>query len=76
VLEREFGVMIPDAVNVSVLEETPESLYLVLPSAPPGTGRELSDRELEAAAGGGSDTADTYCYWKCTEDVGCLMSGL
>ena len=37
------------------MEETADSIYLVLPSASPvaGEGGELSDRELEAVAGGG-----------------------
>jgi hypothetical protein len=36
------------------VEETPEIIYLVLPSASPiGQGGELSDQELDAVAGGG-----------------------
>jgi hypothetical protein len=34
VLEREFGVTIPETVRISVLEESPENLYLVLPPRP------------------------------------------
>jgi hypothetical protein len=51
-LGRELGVTIPEAVQVSVLEESPRHRYLVLPPAPPGTGPELSDQELEGVAGG------------------------
>jgi hypothetical protein len=72
VLEREFGVTIPETVQVSVLEESPRNLYLVLPSAPPGTGHELSDKDLEAVAGGYA----TVEFYMCTDDVACLMKGL
>jgi hypothetical protein len=59
VLERELGVTIPEAVRISVLEESPQNLYLVLPPAPPGGG-ELADKDLDAAAGGDPYTAPTY----------------
>jgi hypothetical protein len=36
-----------------VVEETADTIYLVLPSAPPiGEAGELSERQLEALAGG------------------------
>jgi hypothetical protein len=37
-----------------VVEETAQTIYLVLPSSSPlgGEGSELSDRDLEAVAGG------------------------
>jgi hypothetical protein len=50
-LERELGVRMPDGVGLTVIEETPTNRYLVLPAGPAATG-ELSDAELEAAAGG------------------------
>jgi hypothetical protein len=52
VLEREFGVTIPETVQLSVLEESPRNLYLVLPPARSSTDRELSDTELDGVAGG------------------------
>ena len=30
-IEKEFGIQIPKAINVEVVEETPSKLYLVLP---------------------------------------------
>jgi hypothetical protein len=53
-MEKQLGVAIPASVNVKVLEETPDTYYIVLPYAPK-EGQELSDSDLEAVAGGGKD---------------------
>ncbi len=50
VISKEFGVQIPDNVNVKVLEENANNLYIILPEKPV-TGQ-LSDEQLEAVAGG------------------------
>jgi hypothetical protein len=43
------------------VEETADTIYLVLPSASPtGEGGELSDRELEAVAGGWSNAGTGF----------------
>ena len=43
----------PEGVEVRVVEETAETIYLVLPGASPvGEAGELSDEELQSAAGG------------------------
>lgn len=52
VIEREFGVQLPDDVSVRVMEENPTNLYFVLPMRPDLSGAELSDEQLEAVAGG------------------------
>ena len=52
-VEEELGVQLPEEVQVQSVEETAETIYLVLPSASPvGEYGELSDRALEAVAGG------------------------
>jgi hypothetical protein len=54
-ISREFGTPIPDNIEVRVVEENPNTLYIVLPMKPAdleGDG-ELSDDALEAVAGGG-----------------------
>src|SRR5512136_869182 len=49
-IAKEYGVQIPDNVEVEVIEETPNKLYLRLPPNP--ASMELSDEQLEAVAGG------------------------
>jgi hypothetical protein len=52
-IERELGFRLPEGVEVRVVEESADTIYLVLPSVSPlGQGEELSDRQLEEVAGG------------------------
>jgi hypothetical protein len=54
-VEEELGTMLPEGVRVVAVEETADTIYLVLPSdSPIEGGGELSDLELEAVAGGGT----------------------
>ncbi len=56
VVEQELGTQLPEGVEVRVVEESAQSIYLVLPSASVvGEGGEISDRDLEAVAGGAAD---------------------
>jgi len=53
-IEKELGQKWPEAVDIEVLEQTPNKIYLLLPLdrnaiAPQG---ELSEEQLEAVAGG------------------------
>lgn len=50
-MERQLGTAIPQDVNIKVIEETPDTYYVVLPYAPK-EGAELSDADLEKVAGG------------------------
>jgi Nitrile hydratase, alpha chain len=56
-VEQELGTQLPEGIEVRVVEESAQSIYLVLPSASPlgGEEGELSDQDLEAVAGGGGD---------------------
>jgi hypothetical protein len=63
-IEEELGTQLPEEVEVVAVEETAETIYLVLPSdSRIGGGGELSERELEAMAGGdGVGSSDTWSY--------------
>jgi hypothetical protein len=54
VIEKEFGVQLPAELNVQIVEEDAQTLYINLPMRPDFSGTELSDRDLEAVAGGGT----------------------
>ena len=77
VFERELGIRVPEQVTVQVLEESPTTVYLVLPPPVARAGTELSDAELEAVAGGWTvvtaecQTCDTAQCGSC-EFVECL----
>jgi hypothetical protein len=51
VLEGQMGGKLPEGVTVKAVEETPNTIYVVVPFVPKA-GAELSDNELEAVAGG------------------------
>jgi hypothetical protein len=64
-VEQEMETLLPEDVQVSVVEESAQTIYLVLPSASPlGQGEEISDRELEQVAGGG-----IHNNWSATNDT-------
>ena len=72
--EQELGSALPEGVQVRVVEESADTIYLVLPSASAlgQGGDELSDRELEAVAGGvgGKNTDnDVTCGRSCNTDI-------
>ena len=50
---EELGTRLPEGVEVRAVEETADTIYLVLPNASAASETaELSDQELEAVAGG------------------------
>ncbi len=52
VIEREIGKKIPEGLSITVLEETTNEVYLVLPKNPAGAGDELDESALDAVSGG------------------------
>jgi Nitrile hydratase, alpha chain len=61
-IEQELGGRLPEGVEVRVVEESADTIYLVLPSASPlGQLEELSDRELEEVSGGATSPQNSVC---------------
>src|SRR5262245_29482057 len=50
VIAKEYGLQLPDSVELKVVEETPGTIYLRIPPNP--SDLELSDDQLEMVAGG------------------------
>ena len=50
--ESHLGTKLPEALTITVHEETPDSLHFVIPDKPKGKLDELSDEDLEKVAGG------------------------
>ena len=61
-VEQELGTRLPEGVEVRAVQESPQTIYLVLPSTSPiGGGGEISDEDLEAVAGGAYTDAGATC---------------
>ena len=52
VVARELGIQMPENIDVQVLQESPSTVYLVVPRPVQSADAELSDKELEAVVGG------------------------
>jgi hypothetical protein len=61
-VEQELGSPLPESVEVRAVEETADTIYLVLPFTPAvGEGGEISDEALEAVAGGSNTWSSPDC---------------
>jgi hypothetical protein len=49
-IKNELGIEVPSGKKIVILEESPQTLYVVLPAAAAAAG-ELTDAELEIAGG-------------------------
>ena len=58
VLEGQLNTRIPDSITVKAVEETADTMYVVVPYVPQA-GAELSDSALEMVAGG-KGSSDSY----------------
>ena len=62
-IEQELGSRLPEDVEVRVVEESTDTIYLVLPSASPvGEAGELSEQDLEEVAGGEGNTGWEFLW--------------
>lgn len=60
IVSRQFAMEIPEGVTVKVVEDTPETVHIVLPYTV-AEGAELSDADLEAVAGGHTFIKKSSC---------------
>jgi hypothetical protein len=60
IVTKQFAISVPANVKVKVIEETADTLYVVLPHSVE-QGEELSDADLEAVAGGHTFVKDAKC---------------
>ena len=66
-LEQELGRGLPEGVQVRVVEESTDTIYLVLPSssAVGEGGGSLSEEALDAVSGGGPALTSVYGVFTC-----------
>ncbi len=65
VLSEQLNSPLSPRLNVQVVEETEDTIYVVVPYVPPQNGDELSDADLERVCGGkgkggGGESGNTY----------------
>ena len=60
----EFGIDVPDGINVNVVENTDNTVHITMPQSPAGAV-ELSDEELAGAAAGLCDLKDSELTARC-----------
>ena len=61
-VEEELGTRLPEEVRVVTVEETQDTIYLVLPATPMAGAESgtLSDQQLESVSGAGAGTWTDY----------------
>ncbi len=72
VLARQMGQQLPDFLQVRVVQDTADTIHVVLPYAPQA-GAELSDADLEMVAGGkgvGSPESASSATYTCNDSSG------
>jgi hypothetical protein len=62
ILETRLKAKLPKNFKITVLEEKPDELFIVIPHR---SGKELSDGELEAVAGSGICWKNPSCVGPC-----------
>ena len=60
IVAKQFNMVIPDNVTVKAVEESANTIYVVVPHAV-AAGAELDDADLEKVAGGSTVKGDANC---------------
>ena len=60
VVAKQFNMAIPDNVQIKAVEESANTIYVVVPHAV-AAGAELDDADLEKVAGGSTVKGDANC---------------
>ena len=71
----EYGMDVPDGMDVNVVENTDTTVHITMP-APPSGAMDLSDEELNNAAGGTCHFGNSMCdpQTRCTATSQALAS--
>ena len=69
VVETQLNNKLPEGLEVKVLQETGDTIYLRLPHVIT-EGSELSDSDLEQVAGGKDDSGSSNTSYTCNNGVG------
>ena len=60
IVEKQFSMALPDNLTVKAVEESADTIYVVVPHAVE-SGAELDDADLEKVAGGSTVKGDANC---------------
>jgi len=60
IVEKQFAMSLPDNLKVKTVEESADTIYVVVPHAV-AAGAELDDADLEKVAGGATVKGDANC---------------
>ena len=72
VLSKQMNQSLPDSLKVKVVQETADTIYLIVPYVPQ-QGDELSDADLEKVAGGKGqkgDRSESKNSYTCNDTIG------
>ena len=60
IVEKQFSMTVPDNVTIKAVEESADTIYVVVPHAV-AAGAELDDADLEKVAGGSTVKGNAEC---------------
>ncbi len=69
VIEGQLNTKIPDTITIKAVEETPNTMYVVVPYVPKA-GKELGDSALEMVAGGKGQSGGGGDQYDCHNAMG------